>query len=176
MGLKRFVPKRLKTPGGEILLREVQRKDLRALNGIINEPEVNRFVLVPAPVSMKSTLAHYLEKKKVGSSWIACEFEGKTVGSIELRKKVGRESHVGEFGIAFTRKVHGKGIADAAIRYCFSWFAKNGIEKIVSEVIGDNSRARAFYRKVGFRELCRLKRNYKRNNRYVDTLVIEKFL
>jgi RimJ/RimL family protein N-acetyltransferase len=174
--LPKFMPKRLKTPAGEILLREAQRKDLAALNRIINEPEVNKFVLGPAPVSMQSTAGHYLERKHSGDPWIVCIFQGNVVGSVDLKPKFGRESHVSEFGIAFSKKVHGKGIAEAGVRHCFSWLAKKGIEKIVSGVLSDNKKARAFYKKIGFEELCTLKGNCKRGKSYADVLVIEKFL
>ena len=174
--LKKFIPKRVETPGGEILLREAQKKDLAELNGIVNEPGVNRFVCMPAPVPIGATKGHYLEKKRAGEPWVIAIFEGKAVGSIDLRPRFGRESHVSEFGIAFSKKVHGKGIAEAAVRHCFAWLAKNGIEKIVTSVISDNARARAFYKKLGFVELCRLSRNCKRGSRYLDTIVIERFL
>ena len=174
--LSKFLPKRLDTPAGEIMLREVQKKDLTALNRIINDPKVNKFLLLPPPVSMKSTAGHYLERRHAGDPWIVCIFQGKVVGSVDLKPKFGRESHVSEFGIAFSKKVHGKGIAEASVRHCFSWLAKNGIEKIVTNVLADNSRARAFYERIGFKELCTLKRNCKRGKLYTDVLVIEKFL
>ncbi|MFH1470296.1 MAG: GNAT family N-acetyltransferase [Candidatus Micrarchaeota archaeon] len=174
--LPRFMPKRVDTSSGEILLRQVQRKDLEALNRLINEPDVNRFVCVESPVSLQSTVDAYKRALKSNKAWVVCIFQGKAVGSIDIRPKTGRESHVSEFGIAFSKKVHGKGIAEATARFCFGWMKKNRIEKIVSEVIGDNARARTFYKRIGFKELCRLKRNAKRGRKYIDTIIIEKFL
>ena len=173
--LPRFLPKRLDSPAGEILLREVRREDLKALNRIINEPAVNRFMLVSAPVSMKSTVEHYLENRKTGKAYIACISGDSVVGNILLIRKSWRESHVGEFGIAFSKKAHGKGIAKAAVEYCFAWMRKNGVEKIVSHTAADNSRARAFYKKVGFKEMCVLKKQVKNKKRYGDTIMIEMF-
>jgi RimJ/RimL family protein N-acetyltransferase len=173
--LPRFLPKRLDIPAGEILLREVQRKDLLALNRIINEPEVNRFVLMPAPVTMKSTEEHYRENKKTRKVWVACVFDGAAVGSLDIKGKPGRESHVAEFGIAFSKTVHGKGIAEATARACFSWMRKNRIEKVVGEVFADNKRARAFYKKIGFKEMCVLKKQVKSKKQYGDAIMIEMF-
>ena len=174
--LKKFIPKRIETLGVEILLREAQKKDLKALNRIVNEPEVNKFICFQAPVRMETTSGHYLEKKRAGEPWIVVIFQGKVAGSIDLKPKSGRESHVSDFGVAFSKEVHGKGIAEASVRCFFAWLARNGIKKIVSSVISDNERARAFYKKLGFGELCLLSRNCKRGKRYLDTIVIEKFL
>jgi RimJ/RimL family protein N-acetyltransferase len=174
--LPNFIPKRLDTPAGEILLREVQRKDLKALNRVINDPSVNRFLLVPPPVSMKSTVWHYEDCKKSGRIWVACIFDGAVVGSVELKPKPGREAHVSDFGIAFSKKVHGKGIARAAVEYCFAWLAKSGMKKIVCETFEKNLRARKFYGKLGFEEKCILKKHVRYGNRYFGAVMIEKFL
>jgi RimJ/RimL family protein N-acetyltransferase len=176
MALPKFRETEIKTRAGVITLREVQKKDLKALNEVINEPRVNKFILYPSPVSMKSTNEYYRGNKKNKIRWIACISGNHAVGSFEPRPKAGRESHVANFGIAFSKKVHGKGIAEATARYCFGWMKKNGTEKIVSEVLADNVRARKFYKKVGFRELCPLRRNCRRGKKYVDTIIIEKFL
>jgi RimJ/RimL family protein N-acetyltransferase len=174
--LPRFMPKRIETPFGEILLRDVQKKDLKALNKIINDPKVNRFLLLPPPVSMKSTLEHYKDCRKTKRFWIVCVFDKEVLGSVELKPKIGRESHVSDFGIAFSKKAHGKGIARAVVSYCFFWLKKNKIKKIVCETFEGNLRARAFYKKMGFVEKCILEKHVKYGGKYFGAVIIEKFL
>jgi RimJ/RimL family protein N-acetyltransferase len=165
----------LESPFGEIALRLAERNDARALNQIINEPEVNKFVLVEAPVSLRSTI-WAIEKASRGSPWIVCEADEQIVGSITIEGFPGRESHVAKFGIAFSKKVHGNGMAASAMEFCLLWLKENGVEKIISEVFECNTRGRAFYKKLGFQELCILKKQVKRKEKYENAFLIEKFL
>ncbi len=50
--------------------------------------------------------------------------------------------------------MHGRGIAAAAMRECLAWMAENGFCNCTAEVFDENSRARKFYRKLGFREVA----------------------
>ncbi len=174
--LPKFKSVRLETKAGEILLREVQRKDLKELNRIINDPDVNRFVLHNSPGPMKSTVNEYNECRKSKKPQMACIFRDLVVESFFANIRPGRFSHISGFGIAFTRCMHWGGVPEKTVRFCFAWLKKNGIKKIIGETFSDNLRARRFYRKLGFWERCVLKMNVKRGNRYVDSIIIEKFM
>ncbi|MCX6777984.1 MAG: GNAT family N-acetyltransferase [Candidatus Micrarchaeota archaeon] len=174
--LPKFGIKLVASRTGQITLREAEKSDLRELNEIVNETGVNRFLIKKAPVSMKSTRDNLRKVRREGIPWIVCVHEGGVIGAMDFRQETGRKSHVCGFGMAFSKRVHGRGLAEATANACFAWLKKNGIEKIVAETDEDNLRARGFYKKLGFSERCILKKNVKRGKRYVGTVIIEKFL
>ena len=171
--LMKFGKKTFDTAFGCLVIRNVIPSDAKALNGIINELRVNRFVLVERPVSLKSTRERIKGK---GKSWFAAVLGGKVMGSIDLSRGVGRSKHVSNFGISFSKKVHGKGIAQLALNAVFEHAKKAGVELISSRVFSDNKRGRAFYKKMGFKEVGILKNHLKRDGKYFDDILIVKKL
>jgi RimJ/RimL family protein N-acetyltransferase len=177
MGWKKFQKRVLCGKFGKLVLREVQSKDAVALNKVINEPRVNEFMWLIAPVSLKSTrekIATIPNQKN--EKWIAAELNCEVVGSIDLKRFLGRGVHVTDFGISFSRKVRGKGVALAAFKEVFSYLRENGVKIISSRVFADNPRARTFYKKLGFREIGVLPRHVKKEGKYVDQIIIIKTL
>src|SRR3989344_4779263 len=160
--LMKFGKKTFDTAFGCLVIRNVIPSDAKALNGIINELRVNRFVLVERPVSLKSTRERIKGK---GKSWFAAVLGGKVMGSIDLSRGVGRSKHV-----------HGKGIAQLALNAVFEHAKKAGVELISSRVFSDNKRGRAFYKKMGFKEVGILKNHLKRDGKYFDDILIVKKL
>ena len=176
MALPKFKKQTIQLVAGKLLLREAAARDMRALNEIINEPQVNRFVYIPAPVSLKSGLAHLRELKKSGANWIVAQLDGKTVGSVEIRPRSARESHVAGFGIAFSTKAQGSGVAGAALDKVFAYAKKSGVKIIFASCFEDNKRARKFYQKMRFREIAVMKGHLARGGKYFGSVLIEKRL
>ena len=172
-----FDKKTISLPSGKLVVREFVRRDVKAFNKILNEPEVNKFLLVSPPVTLKSTYAHFekvLKNKLV--KWVAVELEGILVGAIEWKRQRLKMGHVCGFNIIFSKHSHGTGAAAAAFNAFIPYLKRNGIEIISEDCFADNERARAFYRKLGFSEPVVLKRRFKRGGKYVDEVLIEKFL
>lgn len=173
--MKKFRKEKILLPAGTLVLREVEKRDAKALNKIVNEPEVNKFVLLPPPVPLKSTLDRIREKRG-GAKWVAAELDGTVVGSVELRPKKGRESHVAGFGISFGKAGRGTGAAAVALQELFKYARQCGVKIIFGSCFEDNPRARKFYEKIGFREVAVLKGHLKRGSKYGGTVLIEKRL
>lgn len=166
-----FQTKSFKTPLGKLVLKEASLSHARGLNDVINEGGVNEFVLVEKPVSLSSTIKAIKEKS---GNWVVAMLDGMVVGSVSLHFKEGRKKHVADFGIAFSKKVHGKGIAKLVMNTVFDYAAKNGVEIISSCVFSDNKRARSFYKKEGFREVGISKNHLKRDGKYLAEILIVK--
>ncbi len=173
--LAHFPTKKIVLPAGKLVLREAEKKDLKVLNAIVQEPGVNEFLLLPLPVSMKSTLDHWKEIRQLGK-WVVAELDGEIVGSMELRPKFGRESHVAGFGISFSKRGRGTGATQAIMREVFAFGKRHGVKIIFASCIEDNSRARKFYWKNGFREIALMKGHFRRGRKFVGTVLIEKLL
>ncbi len=162
---------------GELVLREFRRGDVPAFNAILNEPEVNKFLLATPPVTVESTYSHY--RKVSGDKlikWVAVVLNGKLAGAIEWRRGRLKRSHVAGFNIIFSTRAQGTGAARAAMVACMPYLRENGIEIISEDCFADNLRARAFYKKTGFREAAVLKKRFKRGRQYVDEIIFEKFI
>jgi len=170
--LKPFGRKTIKLEAGTLLLRPVRTSDAKALNGIVNEPGVNDFLLVERPLSLASTRKVINDDKT--HRWIVAELDGRVVGSVSIRPGIGRQDKVCGFGIAFSRKVHGKGIANAALKECLGWMDAIGFDNCTAQVNEDNTKARKFYKKMGFRELARIPRQMRKGKRLVGLYTIQK--
>jgi len=170
--LKPFGRKTIKLGKSTLVLRPATLSDARALNGIINERGVNEFVLVERPVSLSSTRKVISEDKK--HLWIVSELGGNVVGSVALRIGMGRQDKVGGFGIAFSKKVHGTGVASAALKECLGWMRKNGFDNCTAQVNENNPKARKFYKKMGFREVARIPRQMRSGKGLVGLCTIQK--
>jgi len=172
--LKPFGKRTVKLGNAKLVLRPATAKDALALNAIVNERGVNEFVLVERPVSLASTRKALSSHAK--GLWIAAELDGKVVGSVALRPGVGRHDVVCQFGIAFSKSVHGKGVAKAALEECFKWMRQNNFDNCTEGVLENNSRGRAFYKKMGFKEVGYTPRQVRCENKIIGVYVIQKSL
>lgn len=168
-----FGTKTFQTRYGKLVISKVNLKQAEALRNIVSEPEVNKFLLVELPVKLSSTQERIKDR---GYYWFVATLNGVVVGSVDLRPGSGRAKHVSNFGIAFSKKVHGKGIASIVLESVFDYAKKNGIEIISSKVFSDNPRARTFYKNHGFEEVGVLKNHLKRDGKYLDEILIVKKL
>lgn len=168
-----FRQKVFQTPYGKLEVTQAKMKHAEGLRRVVSEPEVNKFVLVELPVTLSSTRKRI---KEAGCRWFVAVLGGKVVGSVDLSPSSGKAKHVANFGISFSKKVHGKGIASLVLKAVLDYAKKNGIELISSRVFIDNSRGRAFYRKMGFKEVGVLKKHLKRNGKYLNDVLIVKQL
>lgn len=170
--LNPFGKKTIQLGKSTLVLRPARLSDAKALNGIINERGVNEFVLVERPVSLSSSRKVISEDKK--HLWIVSELDNKVVGSTSIRPGIGRQDRVCGFGIAFSVKVHGKGVASAALRECLGWMKAQGFDNCTAQVNENNAKARKFYHKMGFREIGFTPRQMRKGKRLVGLCVIQK--
>ena len=172
--LKPFGIRKIKLGKSTLILRPGKLSDAKALNSIVNERGVNEFLLLERPISLASTRKKLKEEKNL--LWIAAEFDGNVVGSVSLVPGVGRQDVICEFGIAFSSKVHGKGVANTALKACLDWMKKNGFDNCTARVSEKNARARKFYKKMGFRELAFVPRQLRFKKKLVGIYTIQKRL
>lgn len=88
-----------------------------------------------------------------------------------------RARHRRTFGIALSGKFTGMGIGTAMTERIIEVAREKGIEQIELEVVADNAKAIALYKKFGFEACGRLPRNMKYpDGRYADAIFMVKFL
>ncbi|MFA5247142.1 MAG: GNAT family N-acetyltransferase [Candidatus Micrarchaeia archaeon] len=172
--LKPFGIRKMMLGKSRLVLRPNKMSDAKALNDIVNEPGVNDFLMTESPLSLQSTKKVLKEDKK--HLWIVSELDGKVVGSISIRPGIGRHDIVCQFGIAYSKSVHGKGVAKASLSAVLDWMRENGFDNCTERVLDNNGRARAFYRKMGFKEICHMPRQMRTKNGIVGVYAIQKKL
>ncbi|MGE3756443.1 MAG: N-acetyltransferase family protein [Pseudobdellovibrionaceae bacterium] len=89
-----------------------------------------------------------------------------------------RIAHTGEFGMSVAKDFRGQGIGSFLLSSLFEWAKSNrNLEKINLSVHGNNERAVALYKKMGFEvEGVRKKDLNYGDGKYIDTVLMGKFL
>jgi RimJ/RimL family protein N-acetyltransferase len=81
-------------------------------------------------------------------------------------------AHVFEFGMSVGTAYRGVGVGSALLQAAFAWAADAGFSRVVLSAFPHNSRAIAFYERHGFTlEGCR-PRQFCRDGRYIDELLM----
>ncbi|ERI09698.1 GNAT family N-acetyltransferase [Aneurinibacillus aneurinilyticus] len=105
---------------------------------------------------------------------LLAKMEGEIVGNLTFRSgRRLRTAHTGEFGVSVRRKYQGLGIGGRLISCLLDWARETGrIRKINLRVRADHNSAIRLYRKFGFKEEGRLKREFCINGIFFDALTM----
>lgn len=89
-----------------------------------------------------------------------------------------RFNHQGMFGMSIQEQFTNKGIGSSLIKTMLKWALDDArVEKISLEVFSNNERAIHLYKKLGFTEEGRRKRQVKLgSNEYLDDILMSKFV
>ncbi|KXA88520.1 hypothetical protein AKJ61_04735 [candidate division MSBL1 archaeon SCGC-AAA259B11] len=120
---------------------------------------------------LKNTLKETEEKRKVH---LVVEFDDKVMGSADVKKKSGKQSHVGELGIGLRREIREKGIGVRLMKSLIDE-AKSvlNLEILTLEVFEKNKIAKNLYEKVGFKKAGVIQDKFFQNDEYQDSIVME---
>ena len=138
----------------EIHLRPLEPKDAPFMLEWMTDPEITRFFRFDASkVTLESCLA-YIDhaNTQTGAVHFAIANEAdEYLGTISL-KEIDRENKQAEYAVSTRKKAHGTGAALQATRLILRYaFEELGLERVYLNVLAENGRANAFYRKAGFR-------------------------
>ena len=135
-------------------LRALEEKDAPFMLEWMTDPDITRFFRFDASkVTLESCLA-YIEQANTQSGAVHFAIADETdeyLGTISL-KDIDPENKCAEYAISTRKKAHGTGAALQATRLIPDYaFGELGLERVYLNVLAENGRANAFYRKVGFR-------------------------
>jgi L-amino acid N-acyltransferase YncA len=85
-------------------------------------------------------------------------------------------AHVGTIGTFIDLAMRRRGIGTRLSQVTFDRARRQGYEKLFTYVRADNEASLAFHLKLGFRIVGRAERQAKVKGRYVDEIIIERFL
>ncbi len=101
----------------------------------------------------------------------------KVIGILTLtRESFAKNMHVAFLGIAIMKGYRHQGIGKTMMLLSFEWAREMGIEKICLEVFSTNINAIELYRKMGFEVEGIRKKQFKIEGKYVDDVLMAKFL
>lgn len=135
-------------------LRPLERKDAPLMLEWMTDPEITRYFRFDASkISRESCLA-YIGKAKDDPNTLhfaIADENDEYLGTISL-KDIDRERKQAEYAISTRKKAHGTGAALQATQIILQYaFEDLGLERVYLNVLAENGRANAFYRKAGFR-------------------------
>ncbi len=162
----------------EVHLRRVGKKDLKALNNIINQREVCRFLSVNYPVDMSSTRKAYERFKAEKWLWYAVIVGGEVGGGLLLKAqpKNTKLSHVASLGINIDKKFWGMGVGEKAMSLAIEKAKAMGLKRLELEYVRGNIRAKRLYEKMGFKKEGVRRKAFKQGNNYADSVCMGRWL
>ncbi len=103
---------------------------------------------------------------------LVAEVDGKTVANSELSQKSGYAGHVGEIGIAIRAGYRDVGVGTEMLRTLIAHGREIGLKVLKLSVFSSNPRAKHVYEKVGFRETGRIPKEFFKDGKYVDEILM----
>lgn len=164
-----------------LLIREVRPDDAEAIVCILNPIiEAGVYTVLDTPLTVEFEQEYIANFPRRGIFYVAeCRRDRKVVGlqSIEPFATYTRAfDHVAAIG-TFVDLLHRRqGIGTRLSEVTFETARRKGYEKIFTYVRADNLESLAFHLKLGFRIVGTAQRQAKFGQKYVDEVIIEKFL
>lgn len=138
----------------KVQLRPLKSKDAPFMLEWMTDPEITRFFRFDASkISLESCL-DYIGRAQADPDTVhfaIVDEADEYLGTISL-KDIDREKKQAEYAISTRKKAHGSGAALQATRLILQYaFETLTLERVYLNVLAENGRANAFYRKAGFR-------------------------
>lgn len=171
--------KYIKAKNQKIIIRKANRSDAKALIEYLNVIGGESDFLTFGKDEFERSIYEeevFIENalKKENALFIIAEVNGKVVGNLNFSGGAReRTAHVGEFGVSVLKEYWGNGIGEELIKYLIAWSKDSGIiRKINLRVRTDNTPAIKLYKKFGFLEEGKRKRDFLINGKFYDSLLM----
>jgi RimJ/RimL family protein N-acetyltransferase len=123
------------------------------------------------------------ERKTLGaadgtdSAFFVAEIDGRLCATLNVaRGRWPKNAHVAEFGMACLPDCRGVGLGTALLRHALDWARSVGVQKVTLEVFASNEPALALYRKMGFEEEGRRRREFLVDGNLTDGVLMARWL
>ena len=165
----------------ELTIRDARPDDAEAVLAILNPIiEARIFTAFDAPFSVEAERAFIISLHPRGTFLVAIrESDQKLVGFQSMEPFATYThgfDHVGTLGTYVDPQARRQGVARRLFQAMFEAAKQKGFEKIFTFVRADNPAALGTYLSQGFRVIGTAHRQAKIDGRYIDEILIEKFL
>ncbi len=167
--------------GLSVVIREAEVKDAENIINVINRVGAEKvFIFTESFVHdadwEKSFIQEHVKDKKDALSVVA-EIEGNIIGVSNIQSgRSPKNRHVGSLGIMIVKEWRELGIGTAMTTYMTNWAKSKGLEKLYLSVFSTNQRAINLYKKFNFQVEGTRKKQYKIEGKYVDEIIMTKFI
>lgn len=177
--------KEFKFNKGKVIFRYPKIEDVSGLLELINSLVGERaYISVQKKMTFKKELYWLVEKikrmEKKRNIILVLEKDDYIKGLAEIEKfslKTIPASHIGELEIILAKDVRGKGLGEKFLSAIISEAKKNLKIKIVFiDIAKKNKVALDFYQKMDFKIVGKIKKGFKYYGKYVDDIILVKYL
>jgi len=166
--------------GDRLILREWREHDLEALATLRNDIELQALLMTQAKPNSVERVRNWLTDRSSRDNtvfFIAAAREDDTALGYLQVINIDSFHGVGELGVCFSKASQGSGFAQEACELLDSYLRQTlALRKLTLRVLADNTRAIAFYRKRGYREVGTMDQHFRVNDQYQNVLIMERFL
>ncbi|PCS00203.1 GNAT family N-acetyltransferase [Lactococcus fujiensis] len=147
-------------------IRKIEPHDFAEVARLENE----NWTLDSTPHTMNSSAESIMKKVLEGTTYLLAVENGEILGLLDFngrhRSIYGR--HVATFGVMTVKNARHKGVASSLIHYFFEMAKSQNYKKVTIQVLGSNPSALELYKRLGFYEEARLKKEFFINGKYID--------
>ncbi len=165
----------------DLFVREVQPDDAEAIVNILNPIiEAGRYSALDTPLSIQAEREYILNFPQRGVFLVAVHRQSQKIVGLQSLEPFATYTqafdHVGVLGTFVDLSYRRKGIGTYLFGATFEAARRKGYEKIFTFIRADNLAALASYLKQGFRIVGTAQKQAKVKGRYIDEIIVEKFL
>jgi len=162
----------------EITFREVTDNDLEAMNLLVNNEDIARYLDLIPPVPMSKTIDFRQFAASRGAMWWCILKGNDIIGSAGIvpEDSEGKMSHVGVFFIYILKEYWGLGYGDLAVDYALARAECAGLRRVECIVSAENRRAISLYEQKGFSIEGVKRKAFFYGEEYSDVVVMGKIL
>lgn len=151
---------------------------LAFINSLIEERAMISLQKKVTPKEERAWLIDNLKEiKKKEKVLFLVEVDGKIMGNAEVKTGKDATKHVGKLGISLRKEIRGRGIGKKLLENIIKE-TKNilGVKIIILEVFSANKVARHMYRKLGFKEVGKIRKGVNYYGKFLDDIIMAKYL
>jgi L-amino acid N-acyltransferase YncA len=165
----------------DLLVREARPDDAQAIVAILNPIiEAGVYTAFDTPFTVEAEREYILNFPPRGIFHVAVRRQDQQIVGFQSMEPFATYTHafdhVGVLGTYVDLSYRRQGIGACLFRATFETARRKGYEKIFTFIRADNLAALASYLKQGFHLVGTARRQAKINGKYVDEIIIERFL
>ena len=136
----------------ERAITPVEEADLPALNGLVNDPIVSRYLDLVPPVPLFRTLDFHRYLLEEGGAWWAVRMGARVAGAVGLipADPSSRLGHTASVFIYLAPAWWGHGLASEGLEVCVAEARRRGLLRLEALVVDENERSCRLFLRHGF--------------------------
>lgn len=151
-------------------IRKLEKKDIDAMLEWMHDQKINQFFRFPAAEMTKESVEIFIKNSYTDENrhYALVDDSDEYLGTVSL-KNINYEDMNAEYAISMRKCTWGTGAAALATKYILQIaFDELNLQKVYLNVLSNNERAVAFYKKIGFSYVGESKKHIKIKGRFYD--------